>query len=79
MFDSTRIRGVIPAMLTPLTPDERVDEIGVRQLVRFLLERRVHGIFTLGSTGEFTALTPEQRQRHQTDHCIHACGSRCGG
>ena len=62
MFDSTRIRGVIPAMLTPLTPDERVDEIGVRQLVRFLLERRVHGIFTLGSTGEFTALTPEQRQ-----------------
>lgn len=62
MFDSTCIRGVIPAMLTPLTDDERVDEAGVRQLVRFLLGKGVHGLFILGSSGEFPALLPEERQ-----------------
>ena len=62
MFDSTRIRGVIPAMLTPLTDDEQVDEAGLRRLVRFLLELGVHGIFTLGSSGEFTALLEDERK-----------------
>lgn len=62
MFDSTRIRGVIPAMLTPLTDDREVDENGIRRLVHFLLAEDVDGIFTLGSSGEFTALSPEDRQ-----------------
>jgi len=62
MFDSTSIRGVIPAMLTPLTDDKKVDEIGLPRLVRFLLERGVHGIFTMGSSGEFPALHSEERQ-----------------
>ena len=62
MFDSRRIQGVIPAMLTPLTKDRQVDEVGLRKLVGFLIERGVHGIFTLGSSGEFPALLPEERQ-----------------
>ena len=61
MFDPKRVQGVIPAMVTPLTDDEKIDEKGLRRLVRFLLERGVHGIFTLGSSGEFTALLPEER------------------
>ena len=62
MFDSGRIQGVIPAMLTPLTKARQVDEAGLRKLVAFLIERGVHGIFTLGSSGEFPALLPEERQ-----------------
>ena len=57
MFDTTRIHGVIPAMVTPMTPDGEPDEAGLRSHIRFLLGEGVNGIFTLGSSGEFSHLT----------------------
>ena len=57
MFETTRILGVIPAMVTPLTPDGEPDERGLRSHIRFLLGEGVNGIFTLGSSGEFSHLT----------------------
>jgi 4-hydroxy-tetrahydrodipicolinate synthase len=62
MFDTSRIRGVIPAMVTPMTPDGEPDEAGLRSHVRFLLGQGVNGIFTLGSSGEFSHLTLEERE-----------------
>ena len=61
MFDTTRIRGVIPAMVTPMTPAGDPDEAGIRSHVRFLLGEGVNGLFTLGSSGEFSHLTMEDR------------------
>lgn len=63
MFDTRRISGVIPAMVTPMTASGDPDEAGLRALVRHLLGQGVNGIFTLGSSGEFTLLTAADRAR----------------
>ena len=58
--------GVSPALVTPLTKDEAVDEAGLRALVRFVLPH-VDGVVPCGTTGEFIYLTPdEQRQVIET-------------
>jgi 4-hydroxy-tetrahydrodipicolinate synthase len=38
------LKGVYPAMATPLTPEEKVDKPAIRKLVRYLLDGGVHGI-----------------------------------
>ncbi len=57
MLDIAHLAGIVPPIATPLNADETVDEGGLRRLVRYLLQGGVHGIFALGSTGEFPALT----------------------
>jgi len=58
-----RLEGVVVAMVTPFNDDESLDEEGLRAVVRFLVERRVHGLFPAGSQGEFYALTADERRR----------------
>ncbi|OQY17418.1 MAG: 4-hydroxy-tetrahydrodipicolinate synthase [Anaerolineaceae bacterium 4572_32.2] len=58
-----RLEGIIVAMITPFNNDESLDEKGLRAIVRFLIERGVHGLFPAGSQGEFYALTPDERRR----------------
>jgi 4-hydroxy-tetrahydrodipicolinate synthase len=55
--------GIIPAMATPFTDTEDLDEAALRREVRFLLAGGVHGLFANGSQGEAYALTPAERQR----------------
>jgi 4-hydroxy-tetrahydrodipicolinate synthase len=62
MFDPTSLHGIIPPMCTPLTDDGEIDVSSVHSLVEHLLAGGVHGIFALGSSGEFASLTGEQRQ-----------------
>lgn len=57
------IRGIIPAVITPFTPDERVDEPAFRNVVNFLIDHGVHGLFPAGTGGEFSALTMEEKKR----------------
>ncbi|MGC9522678.1 MAG: 4-hydroxy-tetrahydrodipicolinate synthase [Anaerolineae bacterium] len=56
-------KGIIPAMVTPFHADESLNLNALRQLVDFLIEAGVHGLFPTGSQGEFYALTPGERQR----------------
>jgi len=53
-------RGILPAMITPLTKDGKVNEKALRKLIRYLLDGGVHGIFAIGTTGEFYALSEEE-------------------
>ena len=46
------IFGVIPPMVTPLTPDGSLDVRGVERLVEHIVAGGVHGLFLLGTTGE---------------------------
>jgi 4-hydroxy-tetrahydrodipicolinate synthase len=62
MFDKSRLRGIITPMVTPLLADETLDVAGTRRLVRYLLGAGVHGLFVLGSTGEFPRLTDKTRE-----------------
>lgn len=62
MLDLARLRGIYPPMLTPLTPEERVDVRSVRSLVDWLITQGVHGIWALGTTGEFPCLDAVERE-----------------
>lgn len=53
-------KGVLPAMITPLTAEGKVNEQALRKLIDFLIEGGVHGIFAIGTTGEFYGLTPDE-------------------
>jgi 4-hydroxy-tetrahydrodipicolinate synthase len=55
--------GVIPAMVTPLTADDRINEKALRRLTNHLIDGKVHGVFAVGSQGEFWALTPDEKRR----------------
>nr|MBC7245500.1 4-hydroxy-tetrahydrodipicolinate synthase [Chloroflexota bacterium] len=55
-------RGVMPALVTPFTADEEVDEAGLRTLVRHVLPH-VDGVVPCGTTGEFVYLTPDEQRR----------------
>lgn len=55
-------KGVIPAMVTPLNQDYKLNESGLRKLVDFLIEGGVHGLFVVGTSGEFYGFTPEEKR-----------------
>jgi 4-hydroxy-tetrahydrodipicolinate synthase len=59
----TRLKGIFVPMLTPLDADETVDEASLRRLVDFLVGAGVHGLWAMGTTGEFAALPENERAR----------------
>jgi len=56
------IHGIVPAMITPMRDDERVDYNAWQTLIDTLISSGVDGVFCGGSSGEFFALSPEERQ-----------------
>ena len=55
--------GVIPPIITPILPDETVDEEGFRRLLDYCIDGGLHGIFVAGTNGETLALTQKERDR----------------
>ena len=55
--------GVIPPVLTPLTPDRALDLDSLERLCGFLLDAGAAALFVGGSTGETAYLTDELRSR----------------
>ncbi|NQU24407.1 MAG: dihydrodipicolinate synthase family protein, partial [Candidatus Nealsonbacteria bacterium] len=58
----TEFRGVYTAMVTPMTPDEEIDFATLETFVNYLIDQGVHGLIPLGSTGEYYALSPQERE-----------------
>ena len=58
-----KIRGVIPAMVTPMDEHGEVDEDGLRQLTQILIHAEVDGLFPLGSIGEGPKLDRKERMK----------------
>ncbi|MGH9842873.1 MAG: dihydrodipicolinate synthase family protein [Blastocatellia bacterium] len=56
-----KLEGVIVPLLTPLRPDESLDEAGLERLIEHTLKGGASGVFLLGSTGEFALLSHETR------------------
>lgn len=52
-------KGIIPPIVTPLTEEGEVNYPVLRQLVNHLIDHGVHGLFPLGTTGEFYAFDDE--------------------
>src|SRR4051812_46909559 len=59
---TVQLRGVLNALATPFAADGSVDETLLRALVDRSIEGGVHGVVACGSTGEFTALTADERR-----------------
>lgn len=61
-------------LVTPLLPDGSIDEASTRSLVDFVIAKGVHGILTLGSTGEVFALTDDERRQFAEIVIKHVAG-----
>jgi 4-hydroxy-tetrahydrodipicolinate synthase len=55
--------GIIPALVTPLTKQDELNELALRRLTDFVIDNGVHGVFVTGSQGEFWALSAAEKQR----------------
>ncbi|MHB9095244.1 MAG: dihydrodipicolinate synthase family protein [Eubacteriales bacterium] len=55
--------GVYAAMLTPFNEDGSINETVQREMVDFLIEKGVHGLFPVSTSGEFVHMTAEQKAR----------------
>lgn len=52
--------GIIPPIITPFTEDGKFNEPVFRKMINHLIEEGVHGIFPLGTTGEFYAFSHDE-------------------
>jgi dihydrodipicolinate synthase/N-acetylneuraminate lyase len=63
MLGLKELRGVLPALVTPITRDGAVDEPAIGRLVEHVLAGGVHGLLALGSTGEVASLDGAARRK----------------
>ncbi|MDN5763533.1 MAG: dihydrodipicolinate synthase family protein [Microlunatus sp.] len=56
------LHGVLVALATPFAADHSVDVPRLRELVERTIDGGVHGVVACGSTGEFSALSSEERR-----------------
>ncbi|HIH37053.1 MAG TPA: 4-hydroxy-tetrahydrodipicolinate synthase [Methanocellales archaeon] len=55
--------GVFPALITPFTKDDKVDEDGLRSNINFVIENGVSGIVPAGCTGEAATLSHQEQKK----------------
>lgn len=75
MNAAPKIQGVVPPVPTVFDEQGRFDRDGMGQLIDTLIERGVHGLFFLGSAGEFSQLEAGTR-REIAEFCIHYTAKR---
>ena len=57
-------QGIFAALVSPMTDGEELDERRLAEMVEFLVgDAGIHGVIPLGSTGEYYALSAEERER----------------
>jgi dihydrodipicolinate synthase/N-acetylneuraminate lyase len=60
--DPLDLHGVVPPTLTVFDDHGEVDEAGTAAHAEFVVENGVHGVFCLGTNGEFPLLGPAERE-----------------
>jgi len=63
VLTANKLRGIVPAMITPFTPHDELDMEGLKKLTNHLIECGVHGLMTTGGNGEFPHLLPDERRK----------------
>jgi 4-hydroxy-tetrahydrodipicolinate synthase len=59
--DPLSLHGVVPPTVTAFEEDGTLDAETTAEHARFVVDRGVHGVFPLGTNGEFALLGPEER------------------
>ena len=62
-MEKPRIEGSFVALITPMNADGSVDYDGFRTLLRFHEDNGTSAVLIMGSTGEVSMLSPEERKR----------------
>jgi len=57
-----KVKGIIPPMVTPLDKNENIDKKAIERVVNYLIKGGVHGVFPLGSTGEWYGFDFEKKK-----------------
>jgi 4-hydroxy-tetrahydrodipicolinate synthase len=68
------LKGIIPPVVSPFTADEDLDLPRLKSHIDDMLSAGVHGIFVLGTTGEFYALDEREKQAVVAAAVAHADG-----
>ena len=71
------ITGILTALVTPFHADGSIDDAGIQRHVDRQVDAGIHGVVPLGTTGEFTTMTHEERT-HVTEAVIEAAAGRVG-
>ena len=74
-MDATRLRGVLPAIPTPVNADDSINVAATETLIAYLLKQGVDGIVPLGGTGEYGSLARAERVR-MAQLCVQAVGGK---
>lgn len=74
MLKIEELRGVIPPIVTPVDENENVDENGLKKIIDHVIDGGVHGVFVLGSNGEFYAFDPDNQKRAVETTVSHVNG-----
>ncbi|MEZ3436264.1 MAG: dihydrodipicolinate synthase family protein [Lachnospiraceae bacterium] len=68
------MKKIITPVVTPFKEDESPDYEAAKQIIDFLIEGGVDGILVLGSTGEFTNLSLEERAEYLEFYAKYTAG-----
>ncbi|BDD90736.1 4-hydroxy-tetrahydrodipicolinate synthase [Pandoraea sp. NE5] len=63
MLRSAQLKGILPAIPTPVNADDTIHTDAARALMRYLLGQGIDGVVPLGGTGEYGALSRAERVR----------------
>lgn len=74
-FTAAQLRGIFPALPTPVRADDTVDVEATRALMRYLLPQGIAGVVPVGGTGEYGALPRSERVR-MTAVCVEEAAAR---
>ena len=55
--------GIYPALLTPFTQDNTINESALKRLIEYNIKKGVSGFYVTGSTGEAFLLSMEERKQ----------------
>lgn len=70
----SRFRGIFPPTVTFFKDDGSLDSEANRRHCDFLVENGVHGLFVLGTTGEFMHMNLKEREQHAAEMVQHVDG-----
>lgn len=56
-----KYKGIICAMITPLDENQNINPQATRELIDYLIDRGVYGLFILGTNGECHVLTDDEK------------------
>jgi 4-hydroxy-tetrahydrodipicolinate synthase len=72
---AAQLRGIFPAIPTPVTEDDRIAEGAARAQMAHILRGGADGVVPLGGTGEYGALPHDERVR-MVEICAQAAGGK---